>query len=112
VTRHPGNNGTADAVDLLRMYLCRIDPAEETVIVEEVDRVRRVYGQLLAERHREREAELRTAVEDYLREHPEATANVVRAAVRGRKQDVLRLVAEARRPVPACGNHHAEEQEH
>jgi hypothetical protein len=55
------------------------------------------------ERRKARARDLRVEVARFLAENPDASANAVLAAVRGRRSEVLRLVRELRRsekPVP------------
>ena len=74
------------------------------------EEVERHYHELLAQRRLRTALKRRTAIEEYLRNHPDATGNAVSRAIRGRRSDILQVVRELRGPVPGPGNHHPEEQ--
>lgn len=74
------------------------------------DQLEQIHSRIRAEDRKQRaarrEREIRDLVAAYLEEHPDASANAVAAAVPGRRREVLQAVKDARRSVPAPGNHH------
>lgn len=62
-----------------------------------------------AERRARRQRNLVAEVEAFLRDHPDASGNAVRLAVRGRKAEVLRAVLTHKERFPERGNHHGGE---
>jgi hypothetical protein len=104
-----GGIGEIDATRLSTFLRCVGNEASERIekFTEEVERQ---YHGFLAQRRLRAALERRTVIEDYLRNHPDATGNAVSRAIRGRRSDILQIVRELRSPVPASGNRHSEEQ--
>lgn len=70
-------------------------------LLDELERItRRARAETDAHQASDRLVEVRARVAEYLRDHPDATANAVWRAIGGRRGEVLLAVRQARVPVP------------